>query len=64
MDTLNRLRRTEKRIVKAQRRLWLLQMAVWPTVGLACVGSVAAAVIRYRNRGAGGAAPVDGLPHL
>lgn len=67
MNTLARARHTQKRILKAQRRLWLLQALAWPTVVLTGVGALAAVVVRYRNRADGStavAAPVDGLPHL
>lgn len=44
MDTLTRLRRAQHRIVKAERRLWLAQVLMWPTViamaGLAVGGLV------------------------
>jgi hypothetical protein len=44
MDMLTRLRRTQQRIVKAQRRVLLAQVLMWPTViamaGLALGGLV------------------------
>ncbi|SEH51979.1 hypothetical protein SAMN04489835_0884 [Mycolicibacterium rutilum] len=64
METLARARRAQKRIFKAQRRLWLLQAAAWPTVVLTGVGALAAVIVRYRNRADGSVTPVDGLPHL
>ncbi|KUH82288.1 MULTISPECIES: hypothetical protein [unclassified Mycobacterium] len=68
METLTRARHAQKRIFRAQRRLWLLQAALWPTVALAGIGAVAALVMRYRGRADGPASavpsPTDGLPHL
>jgi hypothetical protein len=65
MKTLTRARHAQKRIVKAQRRLWLLQMSMWPTLVLVGVGAAAALAIQLRSRRADGIAqPVDGLPHL
>lgn len=65
MDTLTRVRHAQQRIFKAQRRLVLAQALFWPTVVLASLGAVTAAVVRYRSRETGGVpTPVDGLPHL
>ncbi|MCV7238479.1 hypothetical protein [Mycolicibacterium celeriflavum] len=68
METLTRARHARKRIFRAQRRLWLVQAALWPTLALAGIGAVAALVVRYRGRADGPAAavpsPTDGLPHL
>jgi hypothetical protein len=68
METLTRARHAQKRIFKAQRRLWLLQAALWPTLAVAGIGAVAAAVVRYRGRADGPVSavpsPTDGLPHL
>ncbi|HEX2284481.1 MAG TPA: hypothetical protein VHI10_06575 [Mycobacterium sp.] len=64
MGNLNRLRRVEKRIVKAQRRVWLLQAALWPTLVLAALGVIAVVTVRLRGRRGGLAQPVDGVPHL
>ncbi|MEO3759006.1 hypothetical protein ABGB19_12055 [Mycobacterium sp. B14F4] len=65
MDTLTRLRHTQKRIFKAQRRLVVAQALFWPTVALASLSAVAVAVVRYRSRETDGLpTPVDGLPHL
>lgn len=53
MDTLARIGRAERRIVKVQRRLWLAQLLMWPTVLLTGAGVVAvvALVLRRRNEG-------------
>ncbi|KUI19798.1 hypothetical protein AU193_07825 [Mycobacterium sp. GA-1285] len=68
METLSRARNAQKRIFKVQRRVWLMQAAVWPTLALAGIGAIAAVVVRYRGRADGpGTAipsPTDGLPHL
>jgi hypothetical protein len=65
MDTLTRLRRAEKRIVKAQRRVWLLQVAFWPALVLAGLGAATLLALRLRGRsGEDIVQPVDGLPHL
>jgi hypothetical protein len=65
MKTLTRARHAQKRIVKAQRRLWLLQMTMWPTLVLVGLGAVTALALQLRSRREGGIAqPVDGLPHL
>ncbi|MCT7658877.1 hypothetical protein [Mycobacterium deserti] len=64
MNTLSRLRRAEKRVLKAQRRVWLLQAAFWPTVVLAGLGAAGLLAVRLRSRSDGPAQPVDGLPHL
>ncbi|HEX2213886.1 MAG TPA: hypothetical protein VHH12_10650 [Mycobacterium sp.] len=65
MDTLTRLRHTQKRIFKAQRRVWLAQAAFWPMVALVGVAAVAAVVVRHRSHDTAGLPmPVDGLPHL
>ena len=65
MDTLTRVRHTQKRVFKAQRRLMVAQALFWPTVALASLGAVTAAVMRYRSRETAGVpSPIDGLPHL
>ena len=65
MDTLTRVRHTQKRMFKAQRRLMIAQALIWPTVALASLGVVTAAVMRYRSReSAHVPSPIDGLPHL
>jgi hypothetical protein len=65
MKTLTRARHAQKRIVKAQRRLWILQLSMWPTLVLVGLGAITALAVQVRSRRAGGIAqPVDGLPHL
>jgi hypothetical protein len=64
VNTLARARRAQQRILRTQRRLWLLQVALWPTVVLAGIGAAAAIAMRLRDRPAPVAAPIDGLPHL
>jgi len=48
MDKLARLRRAQRRIVKVQRRVWLAQALMWPTV-IAAV-SAAGALFYLRRR--------------
>jgi len=50
MDTLTRIGRAERRIVKVQRRIWLAQLLMWPTVLLTGAGIVAAAALVLRRR--------------
>jgi hypothetical protein len=54
MDTVTRLRHTQQRLLKVQRRLWLAQIAMWPTLALTGVAAVAGAVWFLRRRSAGG----------
>jgi len=60
MDNLVRLRQARGRVVKVQRRIWLLQVAFWPTVAL---GSIMAAftVARLAWRRRRVAAPVSNV---
>lgn len=62
--TLTRLRHAEKRILKAQRRVALLQLAFWPTVVVGGLGAAALVAVRLRNRPHQHPQPIDGLPHL
>lgn len=56
---------TWKRIGKTQRRLWLVQAAVWLTAVLAAAGVLTVMLVRLRgSRTTSPPAPVDGLPHL
>ena len=60
MDNLVRLRQARGRVVKVQRRTWLLQVAFWPAVTLGfIVAVVAVARLAWRRRRA--AAPVSGV---
>jgi hypothetical protein len=54
MDKLTRLRHAQRRIVKVQRRLWLAEVLMWPTVFAAGVSSVGGLVWLLRRRSAGG----------
>jgi hypothetical protein len=54
MDKLARLRHAQRRIVKVQRRLWLAEVLMWPTVIAAGVSSVGGLVWFLRRRSAGG----------
>lgn len=58
MDNLVRLRQARGRVVKVQRRIWLLQVAFWPTIAL---GFIVAAftVARLISRRRRAAAPVS-----
>jgi hypothetical protein len=61
MDNLDRLRQARRRVVKAQRRIWLVQVAFWPAVAVGLiVAAFAAAGLMWRRRQA--AALVDSLP--
>jgi hypothetical protein len=54
MDTVRRLRHGQQRILKVQRRLWLAQLAMWPTLVITGVATVAGVVWLLRRRSAGG----------
>jgi hypothetical protein len=54
MDKLSRLRRAQQRIVTVQRRMWLAQVLMWPTVIAAGVSSIGGLVWFLRRRSAGG----------
>ena len=54
MDKLTRLRHAQQRIVRVQRRVWLAQVLMWPTVIVAGVSSVGGLVWILRRRYAGG----------
>lgn len=43
MNTLSRLRDVQRRVLKAQRRLWLLQASLWVTLVLTGVSAVVGA---------------------
>ena len=53
MQTLERLGNAGSKVVKVQRRLWLIEMLTWPTLILAALTVMAAAVL-WRTRAAGG----------
>ena len=50
MDKLTRLRYAQQRIVKAQRRVWLAQVLMWPTGVAAVLLSVGGLVLILRRR--------------
>jgi hypothetical protein len=54
MDKLTRLRHAQQRIVKAQRRVWAVQVLTWPALIAAGVLSVGVVVWILRRRYAGG----------
>ncbi|MBO0678464.1 hypothetical protein JRC04_13425 [Mycolicibacterium sp. S2-37] len=54
MDTLAKVGRAERRIVKVQRRLWLAQLLMWPTVLLTGAGVLAVVALVVRRRADGG----------
>ena len=54
MDNPTRLRHAQQRIVKVQRRVWLAQILMWPTVIAAGVTSVGGLLWILRRRSAGG----------
>lgn len=54
MDTVTRLRHAQQRVMKYQRRLWFLQIAMWPTLVLTGAAAVAGAVWLLRRRQSGG----------
>jgi hypothetical protein len=54
MDKLVRVRHAEKRIVRLQRRVWLAQILMWPTIILGAILSVGAVVWFVRRRSGGG----------
>ncbi|WP_041311274.1 hypothetical protein [Mycobacterium sp. JS623] len=53
MDKLNRLRRAQRRIVKVQRRVWLAQALIWPTL-IAAVSASGALLYLLWRRSPGG----------
>jgi hypothetical protein len=54
MNGLTRLRHAQQRIVKAERRLWLAQVLVWPALIAAGAFSVSGLVWLLRRRSSGG----------
>ena len=62
MENLARLRRAETRIVKYQRRVWLAQVLMWPTIVVGVVVAVGALVSVLRSRSAGGRHEMPELP--
>jgi hypothetical protein len=62
MDTLPRVRHVEHRIVKIQRRVWLAQVLMWPTILVAAVLSAGVLVWFLRRRSTGGRHEMPDLP--
>ena len=62
MDKLTRLRHAQQRIVRVQRRVWLAQVLMWPTVIAAGVSSVGGLVWILRRRYAGGRHEIPDTP--
>jgi hypothetical protein len=54
MDKLTRLRHAQQRIVKVQRRVWLGQVLIWPTIVATGMLSVGGLLWILRRRNAGG----------
>jgi hypothetical protein len=54
MDKVTRLRHAQQRLLKVQRRLWLAQLAMWPTLIITGVVAAAGVVWLLRRRSAGG----------
>ncbi|GFG50110.1 hypothetical protein [Mycolicibacterium agri] len=54
MDKVSRLRHTQQRIVKVQRRVWLAQVLAWPTAVAAGLLSIAGLVWLARRRHSSG----------
>jgi hypothetical protein len=54
MDKLTRLRHAQQRIVKAQRRVWLVQVLTWPALIAAGALSLGGVLWILRRRYAGG----------
>lgn len=53
IETSRRLGRAERKVLRLQRRLWLAQLAMWPTVIVLAAGLLAAVVWVLRRRSAG-----------
>jgi hypothetical protein len=62
MEKLAQARRAERRIVKVQRRVWLAQLLLWPTLVAGVVLSMGALVWFLRNRSTGGRHEMPDLP--
>lgn len=54
MDKLARVRRAEQRIVRIQRRVWLGQVLMWPTIIVVGLTSAGVLVWFLRNQSTGG----------
>ncbi|WP_406816498.1 hypothetical protein [Mycobacterium sp. M23085] len=54
IDTSRRLGRAERKMLRLQRRLWLAQLAMWPTVIVLAVLLVGGGLWMVRRRSTGG----------
>jgi hypothetical protein len=62
MEKLARVRHAQRRIIKVQRRLWLAEVLMWPTVIVAGASSVGGLVWFLRRRSGGGRHEMPDLP--
>ncbi|GAA2772436.1 hypothetical protein [Mycolicibacterium pallens] len=62
MSKLARLRHAEKRIVKVQRRVWLAQVLMWPTIIVGAIVSAGALVWFLQRRSGGGRHEMPEIP--
>ncbi|OYN80392.1 hypothetical protein CG716_09670 [Mycolicibacterium sphagni] len=62
MDKLARIQQAEHRIARVQRRVWLAQALMWPTIAVAAVLSTGALVWFLQRRSAGGRHEMPDLP--
>ncbi|WP_396926071.1 hypothetical protein [Mycolicibacterium sp.] len=62
MSKLARLRHAEKRIVKVQRRVWLAQVLMWPTIIVGAVVSAGGLVWFLQRRSGGGRHEMPEMP--
>ncbi|BBY35934.1 hypothetical protein MMAN_00680 [Mycobacterium mantenii] len=54
IETTRRARRAERKVLRLQRRLWLAQLAMWPTVIALAVLLLAGVLWVVRRRSTGG----------
>jgi len=62
MDKLARIRDAEQRIGRVQRRVWLAQVLMWPTIIVGAVLFLGALVWFLQRRSAGGRHEMPDLP--
>ncbi len=62
MDNVSRLRRARHEALKLQRRVWLIQVAFWPTVllTLVLIALITLRWVRRRQRVSTASAPAPG----
>ena len=67
IETSQRLRRTQRKVLRLQGRLWLAQLAVWPTAIFLALLLVGALWVLWQRRSTGrrhaSAPAADALPH-